>query len=497
MFHRHPATFLFFGSILLTAVLVGLLLWDSAPTSLTPTKEPLVVHVAAGIRVPMEKIAADYEKETGQKIELRFGGSQSLLSNIELTKQGDLLLPADDVYMTAAKEKNLIAEVIPLASMKALLLLKPGETRIEKFSDLLKPEIKIAQANPEVAAVGKMTRDQLDPQGLWTPLEKKTTVFKGTVNDVANAVKLATVDVGIVWDAVAFQHPELETRKLPELDGITARIQIGVLKQSKYPTAAIQFARYCGTQDKGLIHFREQGFSALNEGDASGSDLLLYSGSMLRPAIEETITEFEKREGVKVSRVYNGCGILVSQMKSGGKPDLYFACDNRFMEEVQNLFEKPEVVSSNLLVIATAKGNPKGVRTLQDLGKPNLKVGVGHEQQCALGAITKETFIRTGTYEKIRKNVVVESPTGDFLINQLRTGSLDVVVAYRSNALPYDKDIEFTPVTGIPCAAPQQPVAIHKESNKKQLSQRLIQAIESAESKDRFQQKGFGWELKK
>ena len=34
---------------------------------------------------------------------------------------------------------------------------------------------------------------------------------------------------------------------------------------------------------------------------------------MLRPAIEETVTEFEKREGVRVSRVYNGCGILATQ----------------------------------------------------------------------------------------------------------------------------------------------------------------------------------------
>jgi len=36
-----------------------------------------------------------------------------------------------------------------------------------------------------------------------------------------------------------------------------------------------------------------------------------------------------------VTRVYNGCGILVGQMQAGAKPDLYFACDAQFMAMVR------------------------------------------------------------------------------------------------------------------------------------------------------------------
>ena len=90
-----------------------------------------------------------------------------------------------------------------------------------------------------------------------------------------------------------------------------------------------------------------------------------------------------------MTRVYNGCGILVGQMRTGQKPDLYFACDPRFMGEVADLFLKPETVSNNQLVIAVLKGNPAGLKELKDLGKEGLRVGVGHEQQCALGAITQ------------------------------------------------------------------------------------------------------------
>jgi ABC-type molybdate transport system substrate-binding protein len=146
-------------------------------------------------------------------------------------------------------------------------------------------------------------------------------------------------------------------------------------------------------------------------------------------------------------------------------------------------------------MIVVPKGNPRQLKSLADLGKKELRIGVGHEQQCALGAITKETFLRTGTYARVVKNIKVQSPTGDLLINQLRTGSLDVVIAYRSNVVPFD-DIEGVPVTGVDCAAPLQPVAIAKDTQHPELTRRLIATLQTPESRRRFEHAGFHWEIK-
>ena len=96
---------------------------------------------------------------------------------------------------------------------------------------------------------------------------------------------------------------------------------------------------------------------------------------MLRPAIEDTVKAFEEREGVVIDTVYNGCGILVAQMKSGQVPDAYFACDKEFMEQVPNLFPEPIDVSQNELVIAVQKGNPHEIASLRDLTKEGLRGG--------------------------------------------------------------------------------------------------------------------------
>src|SRR5439155_10656852 len=182
---------------------------------------------------------------------------------------------------------------------------------------------------------------------------------------------------------------------------------------------------------------------------------------MLRPAMEDAIEQFEKREGASVTRVYNGCGILVAAMRAGERPDAYFACDKSFMDQVSDLFLDAMDVSQNQLVILVHKGNPRGIRSLGDLAQKDLKVGVGHEKQCALGVLTRQTLVQSKQYEPVMKNVVVQSPTGDFLVNQLRTGSLDAVIAYISNATASGDKLEAIRID-IPCALAPQPSAVSK-----------------------------------
>jgi ABC-type molybdate transport system substrate-binding protein len=214
---------------------------------------------------------------------------------------------------------------------------------------------------------------------------------------------------------------------------------------------------------------------------------------MLRPAIEDTIIEFEKREGVEVSRVYNGCGILVAQMKAGQHPDAYFACDSEFMNQVPDIFPEPIDVSQNELVILVQKGNPHGIKSLQDLSKPGLKVGVGHEKQCAMGWLTQNTFREAGVTTEIMENVKVQVPAGDMLVNQMQTGALDASVVYLSNAAGAGDSLEPIRIEGLKCSVATQPFAIAIDSPRSQTASRLFQKICSAESQSIFQAEGFRW----
>ncbi len=485
----------FVGSVAVLIALMALLYWDTRnPFTQAESPEPLVVHCAAGLRAAVEEIARDYEAAYGVPVQLQYGGSQVLLTGIERTHRGDLYIPADDSYIRLAREKGLIDETIPLARMTPVVAVRKGNPRgVRTFDDLLKPELRMAQGNPDATAIGSVTRETLRKTGQWDALNAHTAVFKVTVNDVANDVHLGAADAGIVWDSTVRQTPGLEAVVLPQFAGVRSHVKAAILRDTTQPTAALKFARYLAARDRGLPKFAAHGFDPV-EGDewAETPELKLLAGSMIRPAAEETITAFEKREGVRVTRVYNGCGILVAQMKAGEHPDAYFACDKSFMIEVADLFTAPRDVSTNQLVIIVHKGNPHGIRTLADLSKPGLRVGIGHEKQCAMGALTQRTFKEGRVQEQVMKNVKVQSPTGDMLVNQLRTGSLDAVVAYVSNAVAAADQLEAIAID-LPCALAVQPIATGRESKYPHLAARLAAALQSAESRSRFEASGFHW----
>jgi molybdate transport system substrate-binding protein len=441
------------------------------------------------MKAPMEAIAADYQQRYGVTVDLQLGPSQTLLANLQVTDLGDLYLPADESYLGLAEQKSLLSSRVALGSQRPLLVCaKSAAERVRSLADAT----KVALPNPDSAAIGKLVQQKLGAEK-WASLSANA-VTTATVTEAANAVKSGSAEVTLIWDSMLKQYPDVAIIPCPELDGVESQLALGLLKCSKDSAAAMKFARFTTASDAGLKTLAATGVKVI-AGDpwSESPELTVYAGSMLRPAIDETLTLFEKTEGVRVTRVYNGCGILVGQMKAGRKPDAYFACDEEFMQQVQESFQTADSIAQNQLVILVAKGNPKGITDLRDLAKPGVRLGVGHEKQCAMGWITQKTFSESGITEQVMKNVTVQTPTGDMLVNQMLTGSLDAAVTYLSNAVGAGEKLDAVRIQGIKCAIATQPFAVWKETPYQQLTARLHSALRSADSKIRFENEGFTW----
>ncbi len=468
---------------------------EISSTDALESSRPLSIFCAASNRGVLEAIRAEYQKETGREIEAQYGASQTLLTNIEVSQSGDLYLPADTSYLELAAQKGLISERFPLARMKLVVCVLRGNPKgVSSIDDLLKPDVRFVQASPDATAVGKLTRSILTPQEKWKELEAATEAFRGTVTDVATDLKVGAADAGIVFDAVLHDFPELEAVRIPEFEHAVSSVEAAVVKSSTEPERTLHFARWLAASDRGLKIYSEHGFQ-IETGDrwSENPELILYAGAMLRPAIDDTVTRFEQREGVSVTRVYNGCGILVAQMKAGEKPDAYFACDREFMNQVPDLFQSPVDVSENELVILVQKGNPHQIAELRDLATSGIRVGIGHEKQCAMGWLTQNTLREGGVQEDVMKNVTVQSPTGDLLVNQMLAGSLDAAVVYLSNAVGADEKLDAIRIEGLPCSIATQPFGISGQTRYPRLTARLLDAIRSEQSKEIFLQEGFRW----
>ncbi|MFZ5830180.1 MAG: substrate-binding domain-containing protein [Planctomycetota bacterium] len=515
-------------AIISLLVVVGLIvaLWRPWKASPIAEEKSLVLYSAAGLKLPVEKIVADYKLDYGVRVDVDYGSSGEQLTKFRATPERvDLYLAGDASYTDKAREFGLIAETIPAARMRPVIVVHAesqakweAEGRpVKGPDDLLRDDVRVILANPEAASVGQTGKNVLTRSGHWEKIEQRirqsgaqvSTV--GTVNEVAQLVRLRPEHTGIVWDAVAQQFEGLAVVEVPDWNDAVQDVTVAVASHLKgeRATAALQFARYLTARDKGELRFAESQYEAIPDADlwAERPEIVFMSGAMLKPGIEQTIKDFEDREGVKINTTYNGCGILVSQMRTmraaGDQehfPDAYFSCDTSFMSMVQPFFAKPVTISQNEIVMIVAKGNPKGIRSLSDLENPELKVGLGHPENSALGALTDLMFKRLGLHEKIYaegwRDHIVYSDAGHDLVNKALTGALDIAVVYRSNASAtpenLQKSIDIVEI-GAEEALATQPFAVGVDSNHKYLMQRFLRAITAQTTADRFRAMGFRW----
>ena len=530
----HPAVTIGISILILAGL--GLLLW--APWSQQGiAKKELVFYCAAGMIEPIKEIVKQYEDEYDVKVHIDPDGTGKLLSKIKSVKgKGDLYLAADRKHMNEAQQEGFVAETIPIGHLQPVIAVKKsaqakwkaeGKKTVSGVKDLLLPHVKVVIANPELAAVGLITKNVLSKKDidLWDKLAKdmdsSTRVSTvSTVNKIITAVRSQDNTVGIVWRAVAKKHQDLDVIEMDEFRGQTEFMQIGILTKAKgeQATAALQFARYLTARDKGLPIFEKYHFNVITDGDkwSERPKLHLSSGAMLKPAIEDVVKAFEKREGVSIQTTYDGCGVLVTQMraiKKGSRdehfPDAYFSCDVTFLEMVQDWFDAARDVSENDMVMIVQKNNPKNIRNLEDLARKDVKVGLCHPDKSALGKLAEDLLKRVklaskdnqSVYDLIfvdgwKDHVLKNSSAGHDLVNKVRLGSMDVAIVYRSNAMANADNINNRiKIVNIDVAGAfaRQPYAVAKSSDHKYLMQRLFRAIVAEQTQDRFNTLGFKW----
>ncbi len=225
------------------------------------SKEPILVYCGAGIKDPVEAAAKRFEAETECLVRLQFGPSQALLAQAEISRQGSLYLPGDDSFVEIARSKGLATRSIAIASMAPVLAVQKGNPKgIRSIDDLLRQDIKLGQVNPDAAAAGKLVREALRKHGRWEAVAGRTTLYAGTVNEVAVSLRLGSVDAGFVWDVLVKPFPELEIVPIPELAGVKAHVTAALLRGGETNAAAWRFAEYLAAPAGGLKFFRQFGF---------------------------------------------------------------------------------------------------------------------------------------------------------------------------------------------------------------------------------------------
>jgi molybdate transport system substrate-binding protein len=258
--------------ILILMIAIGL--WSSSPVALSADR--LLVYAGAASKPPTEEAAKIYEQKTGIKVELVFGGSGYMLSQMKLAKQGDIYFPGSSDYMEIAKRDGDVfadSEKIIVYLVPAINVTKGNPLGIRTLRDLTKPGLRVVIANPEGVCVGVYAVEIIEKE--FTAAEKAA-FQRNLVNYTESCEKTATVislkmaDAVIGWSVFEHWDPaRIQTIRLPaaQIPRI-GYIPVAISKFTKKKEAAKRFIDFLAGPEGRKIFARHQYFVTAKEAAA-------------------------------------------------------------------------------------------------------------------------------------------------------------------------------------------------------------------------------------
>ena len=128
---------------------------------------------------------------------------------------------------------------------------------------------------------------------------------------------------------------------------------------------------------------------------ATPGELKVFAAASLTAAFTEIGEQFTNSNGTKVVFNFAGSQALATQIQQAAPADVFASADTTNMDKVKDLVGTPQPFASNLLAIVVEKGNPKGVKTLDDLASSDLKVVLAAEEVPA-GKYAKQVLDQAG-----------------------------------------------------------------------------------------------------
>ncbi|RZB34695.1 MAG: molybdate transport system substrate-binding protein [Desulfobacteraceae bacterium Eth-SRB1] len=222
----------------------------------------ILVYSGAGIRKPMDELGRMFEQQYGIKVRYNYAGSGHLLSQIELSKTGDIYQPGATYYLSIAKKKGFIDyEKFAAYHVPVIAVPKGNPANITCLKDLAKPGLRIALGDPKACAIGKLGNKILKKNRIKDAVDKNVITRAVTVNELIVAISMGQVDAAITWEeSVLFASHKTHIIKIPGKQNIIKIIPIGRLTFSENKDDAAKFVDFV-TSDKGKAIYKKHGFT--------------------------------------------------------------------------------------------------------------------------------------------------------------------------------------------------------------------------------------------
>ena len=233
---------------------------DDAVDPRAESSRTLTVFAAASLTTTFTDLAKTFEEQhEGVTVELSFGGSSALVTQLQEGAPADVLATADEKTMdTAADDDLLEGDPEPFATNTLVIVTPPDNPAgVQGLADLARSDVETVVCAPQVPcgaaaeAVEEAGGVTIDPAS-----------EEQAVTDVLAKVVSGEADAGLVYVTDAESAgDDVETVEVPEAADVVNAYPIAVLADARQPDLARDWIAFV-TGDEGRQVLADAGFGA-------------------------------------------------------------------------------------------------------------------------------------------------------------------------------------------------------------------------------------------
>jgi molybdate transport system substrate-binding protein len=240
----------------------------------------------------------------------------------------------------------------------------------------------------------------------------------------------------------------------------------------------------------GCGHKPQPATAADSSGHASITSIMVFAALPLKPPFTLLAGKFQTdNPGATVEFDFATSAELANKLAQGAKADVFASADSAQMDTVVKAdltSSDPVNFASNTLVIVTAPGDPKQIRSFADLGRPGVRVAVC-QASAPCGAGVQHIEDDTG----VHFYPASEESIGATVLARVTDGAADAGLVYMNDAHKAGDRVDTIRFPESANAVNIYPIVALRKAAQSALAQKFVDLVTGATGQQVLSQAGF------
>jgi molybdate transport system substrate-binding protein len=162
----------------------------------------------------------------------------------------------------------------------------------------------------------------------------------------------------------------------------------------------------------------------------SNSTIQVYAGAGMSKPVKKLVEKFESEMDVDVNLTLANLGQIISQINTSKMGDVFICASKEDLKKIESSVSKVESLAKHEIAFAVAKGNPKNIKSIDDLTRDDVTLVIGNSSTVA-GKTADKMLRDGGLIEDV--NIIARQTTAAMIYTVLQRDECDAIITWKNN----------------------------------------------------------------